>query len=100
MALKTLPNNLEAEQSVLGSCFLSKYALERACEQLTEESFYSDKNAKIFASLQALLDAKTPVDITTVTTDLKNKKLLYTQKIVKIKSALVRLYLEIKAIII
>ena len=76
MALKTLPNNLEAEQSVLGSCFLSKYALERACEELTEDSFYSEKNAKIFSSLQSLLESKTPVDITTVTTDLKNKKIL------------------------
>ena len=46
MALKTLPNNLEAEESVLGACFLSKYALQKACENLTEESFYSDKNAK------------------------------------------------------
>ena len=76
MALKSLPNNLEAEQSVLGSCFLSKYALQKACETLTEDSFYSEKNAKIFASLSSLLEAKTPIDITTVTTDLKNKKLL------------------------
>lgn len=76
MALKSLPNNLEAEQSVLGSCFLSKYALQRACETLTEESFYSEKNAKIFSSLASLLESKTPIDITTVTTDLKNKKLL------------------------
>lgn len=27
MAVKTLPNDIEAEQSVLGSMFLSKYAL-------------------------------------------------------------------------
>lgn len=76
MAIKSLPNNLEAEQSVLGSCFLSKYALQRACESLTEDSFYSEKNAKIFASLASLLESKTPIDITTVTTDLKNKKIL------------------------
>ena len=30
MALKSLPNNLEAEESVLGACFLSKYALQKA----------------------------------------------------------------------
>ena len=76
MALKSLPNNLEAEQSVLGACFLSKYALQKACETLTEDSFYSEKNAKIFSSLASLLESKTPIDITTVTTDLKNKKLL------------------------
>ena len=76
MALKTLPNNLEAEQSVLGSCFLSKYALQKASESLTEDSFYSEKNAKIFSSMTSLLDEKTPIDITTVTSDLKKKKIL------------------------
>ena len=75
MALKTLPNNLEAEQSVLGSCFLSKYALQKASESLTEDSFYSEKNAKIFSSMTSLLDEKTPIDITTVTSDLKKKNL-------------------------
>ena len=76
MALKTLPNNLEAEQSVLGACFLSKHALEKACENLTEESFYSDKNAKIFKSMASLLEDKVPIDLTTVTSDLKKKNIL------------------------
>ena len=30
MAERVLPHNIEAEQSVLGSMFLSKYALQRA----------------------------------------------------------------------
>ena len=76
MSLKSLPNNLEAEQSVLGACFLSKYALQKACESLTEDSFYDEKNAKIFSSMASLLEAKTPIDVTTVTSDLKNKKIL------------------------
>ena len=65
MALKSLPNNLEAEESVLGACFLSKYALQKACESLTEDSFYNEKNAKIFASLSSLSEQKIPIDITT-----------------------------------
>lgn len=76
MALKSLPNNLEAEESVLGACFLSKYALQKACESLSEESFYSERNAKIFASLSFLMDKKIPIDLTTVTSDLKNKQIL------------------------
>lgn len=76
MALKSLPNNLEAEESVLGACFLSKYALEKACENLSEDSFYSEKNAKIFTALQNLMDKKIPIDLTTVTSELKNKKIL------------------------
>ena len=71
---RTLPNNLEAEQSVLGACFLSKYALQKACESLTQESFYSDKNGKIFAAMSSLMEEKTPIDITTVTSYLKNNK--------------------------
>lgn len=39
MAVKTLPNDIEAEQSVLGSMFLSKYALQQACETLTPVLF-------------------------------------------------------------
>ena len=76
MALKSLPNNLEAEQSVLGACFLSKYALQKACEHLTEDSFYNEKNAKIFSSLSSLMDQKIPIDLTTVTSDLKKKNIL------------------------
>ena len=74
MKEKNLPNNLEAEESVLGACFLSKYALQKASESLTEESFYSERNAKIFSTMLSLQDEKTPIDITTVTSYLKNKK--------------------------
>ena len=71
MPIKTLPNNIEAEQSVLGACFLSKYALQKACESLTPDSFYDEKNGKIFSAMNALVDEKTPIDITTVTGYLK-----------------------------
>lgn len=76
MPIKTLPNNIEAEQSVLGACFLSKYALQKACENLTPESFYDEKNGKIFAAMSALVEEKTPIDITTVTGYLKKNNQL------------------------
>ena len=71
MPINSLPNNIEAEQSVLGACFLSKYALQKACENLTPDSFYDEKNGKIFAAMSALEEEKTPIDITTVTGYLK-----------------------------
>ena len=74
MKEKNMPNNLEAEESVLGACFLSKYALQKASENLTEESFYNERNAKIFSTMLSLQEEKTPIDLTTVTTFLKNKK--------------------------
>lgn len=76
MALRTMPNNIEAEKSVLGACFLSKYALEKACDSLTQEKFYDEKNGKIFSSIQKLYESKTPLDLTTLTSDLQNRKIL------------------------
>ena len=76
MPIRTLPNNLEAEESVLGSCFLSKYALQKATETLTLDSFYNEKNAIIFQALVDLQDLATPIDITTVTSYLKKKNQL------------------------
>ena len=76
MPIRTLPNNIEAEQSVLGACFLSKYALEKAIENLTVDSFYNEKNGKIFEAMANLADKKTAIDITTVTSYLKNNNQL------------------------
>lgn len=76
MATRTMPNNIEAEQSVLGACFLSKYALQKAAENLMADSFYDEKNAKIFSSMVALMEEKTPIDLTTVTTQLKKQNQL------------------------
>lgn len=74
MPVRNLPNNLEAEESVLGSCFLSKYALQKANESLLPESFYNEKNSKIFQAMITLQEENVPIDITTVTSHLQKKK--------------------------
>ncbi len=68
MALKQLPQNIEAEKSVLGSCFLSKSALLLTVENLDEQDFYDTRHQKIFKALKALNEEKIPVDLTTLTT--------------------------------
>ncbi|HPE15197.1 MAG TPA: replicative DNA helicase [Bacilli bacterium] len=75
---KELPNNLEAEKSVLGSMFLSQYAQQKALETLYPENFYFEKNAKVFSAIKELVNESSPIDITTVSTKLKNKKELKT----------------------
>ena len=70
---REIPNNLEAEQSVLGAMLLSKYALQTAIEDLTKESFFSDKNGKIFEAIKNLTAKDIPIDITTLTTELKDE---------------------------
>lgn len=76
MALKTVPNDLIAEQSVLGAMFLSKYAIEKASETLTKKSFYDEKNGIIFQAIIDLHDKKIPIDLTTVTGELNQTKKL------------------------
>ena len=73
---KSLPSNLEAEQSVLGACFLSKYALQKAGENLTFEDFHDKRNGIIFSTMLTLMDEHTPIDITTITSTLKKKSQL------------------------
>lgn len=76
MQEKVMPHNLEAEQSVLGSMFLSKYAVQKAVESLTSDLFYSDRNAKIFDAISTLTEKGKPVDLTTVATELEDRKFL------------------------
>ena len=76
MQEKVMPHNLEAEQSVLGSMFISKYALQTCAERLEKDLFYSDANGKIFEVMHDLKEKGVAVDLTTVTAELDNRKIL------------------------
>jgi len=76
MAERKVPQSLDAEKAVLGSAFLSDAALQKICDELTSEHFYSDANRKIFETLQELNDGRTPVDLTILTNKLNDKKIL------------------------
>ncbi len=73
---REIPYNEEAEQSVIGAMLLSKYAMQKALEQLTKESFYIEKNGKIFEAIKKLSDKNIALDITTLTNELKDEKKL------------------------
>lgn len=73
---KTIPHNIDAEQSVLGSMFLTKKALQKALEGLSHEEFYLDSHSKIFECIKSVDDKKIPVDLTTVTEELNNRNWL------------------------
>ena len=76
MQERVMPHNIEAEQSVLGSMFLSKYALQKAVESLTKDVFYLDSHAKIFEVIADLAEKGSSIDLTTVAAELDNRKLL------------------------
>ena len=76
MATRKLPQNLDAEMSVLGICFLNEYALDKVCEELLPEMFFDEKNRNIFDAICDLHKNKVAIDITTVKDDLEKKKKL------------------------
>ena len=76
MAIRQIPNDIVAEQSVLGSMMLSQLAIEKACETLYSKSFYLEKHQIIFQSIVDLHEKKVPIDLTTITAELKNSNKL------------------------
>ncbi len=73
---KTMPYSLEAEQAVLGSMFISKYALQKCVESLTGDLFFLDAHNKIFTVIADLAEVGTVIDFTTVTAELDKKNWL------------------------
>ena len=69
---RSIPSNKEAEQSLLSSMFISRSALEKATDTLTEEDFYFDNNRVLFNVLDSLNKKNIPIDMTSVVTELKN----------------------------
>jgi replicative DNA helicase len=74
--LKIPPQNLDAEQAVLGSILIDKNAIYRVADLLTPPDFYSPANEKIFESILILHDKRSPIDVLSVTNYLKEKELL------------------------
>src|SRR5512140_3273702 len=70
---KLPPQNIEAEQSVLGAILLDNNALYTAFELITQDDFYKDSNRKIFIAMTELLEKNEPIDIITLTDHLRNK---------------------------
>lgn len=70
---KLPPQNIEAEQSVLGAILLDNGALTTTLELLNYEDFYKDSHRRIFMSMTDLFDKNEPIDIITLTDHLKRK---------------------------
>ncbi|WP_071461048.1 replicative DNA helicase [Bacillus massilinigeriensis] len=70
------PQNIEAEQAVLGAIFLEPSALTVASEVLIPEDFYRAAHQKIFDVMLVLNDRGKAVDLITVTEELAAAKLL------------------------
>ena len=71
---KVPPQNLEAEQAVLGSILLDNDSFHQIIELLNGEDFYRGAHQKVFASMVALYNRNEPIDLITLTEALTQKK--------------------------
>jgi len=73
--IKVPPHNEEAEQSVLGAILIDKDAISIVSEVVKPSDFYNDINGIIYNSMLSLYEARKPIDILTLTTQLKKNKI-------------------------
>ncbi len=73
---KLPPQNIEAEQSVLGCLMIDKEAITKVADFLTPDDFYRSAHQKIYAAVLDLYTKHEPIDIVSVTNRLKEKKQL------------------------
>jgi replicative DNA helicase len=67
------PQAIEVEQAVLGSMLIEKEAVPKALEVLDQESFYRESHARIFQAMASLFDKSEPIDVTTVSEELRRR---------------------------
>src|SRR5687767_8803560 len=73
MKARVPPQNLEAEQSVLGGLMLDSDAWDEVADVVTEGDFYKTAHQLIFQTISELHKKNQPVDILTVSNALKDK---------------------------
>ena len=73
---KIPPQNIEAEQAVLGAMLLDNESIHRAIELVQPLDFYRETHRHIYEAILSLYQRNEPADLVTLTSELKNKKLL------------------------
>lgn len=68
---RQLPHDKDLEEAVLGALMLEKDAYTMVCDILKAESFYEPANKKIYEAIQSLGAAQQPIDMLTVTEQLR-----------------------------
>lgn len=67
------PQATDLERVVLGALMIDKDAFSIVSELLRPETFYEPRNEKVYRAIQTLSLAEKPVDIMTVTEELKHE---------------------------
>ena len=69
---KVPPNDVEAEQAIIGSMLTDRDAVISAVEVLKEEDFYREDNKSIYRAILNLYNKSEPIDIITVKSELES----------------------------
>lgn len=67
------PQAMDVEQSVLGAMLIEREAIPQAIEILPADAFYDGRHQKIYEAIQALFERGNPVDLVTLTEELKRR---------------------------
>ncbi|MEM1042384.1 MAG: replicative DNA helicase [Bacteroidota bacterium] len=67
------PQAVEVEQSVLGAMLIEREAIPKAIEILPSEAFYDVRHQRIYAAMLGLFERTNPVDLITLTEELKRR---------------------------
>ena len=73
---KIPPQNLEAEQSLLGSILIDKESMVKIADQIEAEDFYKNAHRDIFIAMQELYGKNEPIDLLTISSRLEEKSQL------------------------
>lgn len=71
--MNSVPFNNEAEQSIIGSIFLDNRVMVQLFDKITANDFYQTRHQILYNAIKELHEENKPIDITTVTTILKNR---------------------------
>jgi replicative DNA helicase len=75
---KIPPQNLDAEMSLLGAVLIDEETLADVSEHVTAKDFYDKRHATIYGAMMRLYEHHKPVDLLTLTEELKKKSELET----------------------
>jgi len=70
---KTVPNNVEAEEAVLGAFLIDPEAIYKVLAFLKSDDFYLQKHRWIYESVIRIHERREPVDFITLTTELEQQ---------------------------
>lgn len=71
---KVPPQNLDAEMSLLGAVLINEETLADVSEHVSIKDFYDKRHAIIYGAMMRLYERHKPVDLLTLTDELKKKK--------------------------